>query len=203
MSAVMAKALLRHTILTITLASLASVLPAQSAGVELANLREDVHLLSQRVSELQLRLEQVEKENRELRSKNANAQNYATLAQLNESLAELNRAIKSSSAATKNETLQQVSAELEKLARQTDANFQKLAAAVNTTRAAAASPVSAPLFSDDYPKQGITYTVQKGDSIGSISKKTGGSPKDIINANKLADPSKIHAGQALFIPGGK
>ena len=29
------------------------------------------------------------------------------------------------------------------------------------------------------------------------------SPQDIVNANKLADPSRITVGQTLFIPGGK
>jgi LysM repeat protein len=193
---------LRGAIFFMALASLASFLPAQNAGVELANMREDVHMLSQRLSDLQLRLEQVEKENRELRSKSANAaQSYATVAQLNEAVADLNRAIKSSAASTKNETLQQVSGQIEKLAHQTNAAIESLAKGVNASRAS--SPVSPPVFSEDYPKEGITYTVQKGDSIGSIVKKTGASAKDIINANKLADPSKIHAGQALFIPGGK
>lgn len=199
-------ALVRGAIIAFVFATLASFLRAQSPGVELANLREDVHLLSQKVEDMRLRMEQLEAENRELRSKSSTAaQSYATVAQLNEAVAELNRSIKSTASSTKNETLQQVSSQLEKLAKQTDANFQKLAAAVNSssTRAASNSPVSAPTFSDDYSKTGITYTVVKGDSIGTISKKTGGSPKDIINANKLADPSKIQAGQTLFIPGGK
>jgi LysM repeat protein len=36
-----------------------------------------------------------------------------------------------------------------------------------------------------------------------IARKTGARAQDIINANKLADPSRIQAGQVLFIPGGK
>jgi LysM repeat protein len=66
-----------------------------------------------------------------------------------------------------------------------------------------ASPVSTPQFNDDYPKEGTTYTVQKGDTLVVIAKKTGAKAKDILNANKLSDPSKIFAGQTLFIPGGK
>jgi len=173
--------------------------------VELANLREDMRLLTQRVGELQLRLEQVERENSELRAKSAStAQAYATVQQLNESVADLNRAIKSSAAATKTETLQQVSVQMEKLGKQMNAALDTLSK--NSTAAhAASSPVtSAPAsFSDDYPKEGIKYTVQKGDSLVSIAKKTGAKTKDILNANKLADASKIQVGQTLFIPGGK
>jgi LysM repeat protein len=36
-----------------------------------------------------------------------------------------------------------------------------------------------------------------------IAKKTGASARDITNANKIVDPSRIQVGQTLFIPGGK
>jgi LysM repeat protein len=195
----MVKASLRCAALTAFL-TLAPFLRAQSGNVELANLREDVRLLTQRIGDLQLRVEQLERENQDLREKNSGAaRNYATVSQLNDSVADLNRAIKSSAAATKSETLQQVSIQMEKLAHQTNVAMESLAKNVTTTR----SPVAAPTFSDDYPKQGTTYTVQKGDTLATIVKKTGASAKDIINANKLSDPSKIQAGQTFFIPGGK
>ena len=58
-------------------------------------------------------------------------------------------------------------------------------------------------FADDYSKEGVSYTVQKGDTLAVIAKKTGAKAHDIINANKISDPSRINAGQTLFIPGGK
>lgn len=182
-------------------ASLASAQTNQTLSVDLANLREDVRMLNQRVGELQLKVEQLERENGELRTKNVSAaENYATVAQLNDAIAEVNRSIKTASATTKNETLQQVSGQMEKLAKQTNAALESLAKASAANR----SPVVAtPTFSDDYPKEGVKYTVQKGDTMAVIAKKTGGSVKDIINANKIADPSKIMIGQTLFIPGGK
>jgi LysM repeat protein len=199
--AAMDNARFRAAILAIAWLSLAPFLPAQTLNIDLANLREDVRMLTQRVGDLQLQVEQLQHQNQELEGKSTVAQqSYVTAAQLNESVSELNRVIKAANAATKNETLQQVGVQIEKLARQTNAAIESLAKGVNSTRA---SPVAAPTFSDDYKKEGITYTVQKGDSIGSIAKKTGALPKDIVNANKLADPSKIHAGQTLFIPGGK
>ena len=67
---------------------------------------------------------------------------------------------------------------------------------------AAPAPAKA-AFGESYPKEGVSYTVLKGDSVGVIAKKTGAKAQDIIDANKLMDPSRIQAGQVLFVPGGK
>lgn len=178
-------------------AALASAALAQtpSPQVELANLREDVRGLVQRVGDLTLRLEQLERDNAELRSKaGATEKNSATLAQLNAAVADLNREFKSAVASAKTETLQQVGAQLEKLANQTNAAIDSLAKA-QATRA----PVQA-AFTENYPKEGVSYTVQKGDTLAVIAKKTNAKQQDIINANKLTDPSRLTVGQTLFIP---
>jgi LysM repeat protein len=175
-------------------------LRAQSAAVEFANMREDVRLLTQRVGELQLRVELLEKENGELRAKTAGAaQSYATLAQLNEAIADMNRAIKAGDAATKSETLQQVSVQMEKLAARTNAALDSLARGVGPG-GRGGTPAT---FSDDFPKEGVPHVVQTGESLSSIARKHGAKQQDIINANKITDASKIQVGQTLFIPGGK
>ena len=169
---------------------------AQSA-VEFANMREDVRLLTQRVGELQLRVEQLERENGDLRTKTAGAaQSYATLAQLNEAIADINRGIRAGDAATKAETLQQVSVQMEKLAARTNAALDSIAKGSR-------GPAPAASFSDDFPKEGVPHVVQAGDSLSGIARKYGAKPQDIINANKITDASKIQVGQTLFIPGGK
>jgi LysM repeat protein len=176
-------------------------LPAQNMAVEFANMREDVRLLTQRVGELQLRVEQLEKENGDLRAKTAGAaQSHATLAQLNEAIADLNRTIRAGDAAAKAETLQQVAVQMEKLAARTNAALDSLARGVGAgTRAGA----PAATFSDDFPKEGVPHVVQTGESLSSIARKYGAKPSDIINANRITDASKIQVGQTLFIPGGK
>ena len=147
--------------------------------IELANLREDVRGLSQRVAELSLKLEQVERENSELRQRASAAdRSYVTVAQLREAIEDVNRGVRTAVESSKADTLQHV----------------------KTQTARAATPV---IFTEDYPKEGIKYTVQKGDSLASIAKKTGAKQQDIINANKLSDPSRITVGQTLFIPGAK
>ncbi len=168
------------------------------AQIEAANLREDVRGLVQRVGELTLRLEQLERDNAELRHRVAAAdKGYATLAQVHASVSEAAASLRASIASAKSETLQLVAGQLEKLGKQTNAALDSLA------KSQATRPVVQTTFSEDFPKEGVSYTVQKGDSLAVIAKKTGTRQQDIINANKLTDPSRITVGQTLFIPGGK
>lgn len=165
---------------------------------DVANMREDVRGLTQRVGELTLRVEALERENNALRSSaNSASQSYATVAQLNDAVADLNRIVKAAAASTKSDVLQQVSTQMETLARQTNAAIDSLAKGMAQRSAVQTS------FSDDFSKQGTTYTIQRGDTLSSIAQKTGAKLQDIVNANKIADPTKIRVGQTLFIPGGK
>lgn len=168
------------------------------ASHEFANLREDVRGLVQRVGEMTLRVEQLERENADLRARlGAADKSRVSLVQLNEAIADVNRNIRTAVAASKTETLQQVAAQVEKLAKQTNAALDSLA------KAQASRPAVQTSFAENYSKEGISYTVQKGDTIAVIAKKTGAKQQDIINANKITDPSRIMVGQTLFIPGGK
>jgi LysM repeat protein len=177
---------------------LAATAFGQNSQFEIANLREDVRGLTQKVGELTLRLEQLERENAELRQRSSTAdKSYITMTQLNDAVTDMARNIRAAVAASKNETLQQVSAQLEKLGKQTNAALDSLA------KSQATRPAVQTSFAEDFPKEGISYTVQKGDSLAAIAKKTGAKQQDIVNANKISDPSRIVVGQTLFIPGGK
>jgi LysM repeat protein len=188
-------------------ASLAA--PRAVAQAEVADLKEDVRGLTERVNELSLRVEQLEHENAGLRDKVAAAagsRDLVTTAQLNGAVADLNASVKAAVAASREEILQKVAAQMENLAKQTNAALDSVARqAAPAPRAAAPAPASAPTaeFGSAYPKEGVSYTVLKGDSLGAIAKKTGAKAQDIIDANKIADPSRIQAGQVLFVPGGK
>lgn len=173
-------------------------------------MREDVRDLTQRVSELTLRVEQLEHENSELRAKVASegGRDSVTPAQLNTAVADLNASVTAAVAASRSEILQQVATQMERLAKQTNAALDSIAhqaapAARLPVPAQAPAAAAKATFGEAYPKEGISYTVQRGDSIGMIAKKTGAKSQDIIDANKLSDPSRIQAGQVLFIPGGK
>jgi LysM repeat protein len=51
------------------------------------------------------------------------------------------------------------------------------------------------------PGQGTVYTVQLGDTLGSIAKQFGVTADSIIGANSLTDPDILMVGQELKIPG--
>jgi len=90
---------------------------------------------------------------------------------------------------------------MENLAKQTNQALDSVAR--NSAAVQAAPPAQLSKQGDSAAQQGMSYTVQKGDSVGLIAKKTGARVQDIVAANKLLDPSKIQVGQVLVIPGGK
>jgi LysM repeat protein len=166
---------------------------AQSVGTELANLREDVRLLTQKVGALSLKVEDLERDNEALRKQvtaSAQSQAFASVQQLNDAVATLDRAIKAGDAAT----AASAAAQIKKLGDATNAALESLA------KGSAPRPATPMTFSSDFPAEGISYTVQKGDTLSTISRKTGGKLADILNANKIADPTKVRVGDTLFIP---
>ena len=176
--------------------------PAQTVDAgQIASMRQDILLLNQRVGELNMNLEQIGRDNAALQAKTN--QTFVTLDQLNRSIADINRAMQGALAEQKREVLNQVAGELEHLARQTQAAIDALAKNDAARAAPAPAPASTAAFSDDFPKEGVNYTVQTGDTLAVIARKHNARQQDIINANKIADPSKIRVGQALFIPQGK
>ncbi len=162
---------------------------------ELASLREDVRLLQQRVGELSMTIEQLTRDNSALQAKAS--QSYVTLEQLNRAVAELNRTMQSALAEQKREVLAEAGSRIERLAKQTQAAIDAVA------KNQATRPAVQTNFAEDFPKEGLNYTVQAGDTLAVIAKKHNARVQDIINANKIADPSKIQVGQTLFIPQGK
>ena len=165
---------------------------------EVANLREDVRGMVQQVGQLTLRIEDLERENASLRERaDATAATFATVEQLSDSMADLNRVAKAAAAESKSEVLKEVAKQMSKLARQTNAAIDSLA------KGMAQRPAVQTKFSDDFAMEGIIYTIQKGDTLSSIAKKTGATVKDITNANKIPDPTRIQVGQILFIPAKK
>jgi LysM repeat protein len=162
---------------------------------ELAALRQDVLLLTQRVGELSLTVEQLSRDNATLQEKYNRS--YATVDQLNKAIADVNRTMQAELGDQKKEVLAQVAGQLEKLGRQTNAALDALA------KSQATRPVVQTTFAEDFPKEGINYTVQAGDTLAVIARKNNAKLQDIINANKISDPTRIRVGQTLFIPQGK
>jgi LysM repeat protein len=58
-------------------------------------------------------------------------------------------------------------------------------------------PVSEPIPNKNKGKYTQTYTIKKGDTINSISKKFHLNTKRLIELNNIKDPNKISVGQVL------
>ncbi|WP_221028770.1 LysM peptidoglycan-binding domain-containing protein [Actomonas aquatica] len=170
--------------------------PAQNnLGSQVAGLREDVRILVERVGQMALRIEQLERENARLLSATDGLDStYATVRQLNDAVAELTQQISSGDATSRAQAAKAV----QELARQVNVSMDGLAKDLNARR-----QVTAPTFNDDFPKEGIRYTVEKGDTLSSIASRFGSTVKDIQNANRITDPRKVQVGQTLFIPGAQ
>jgi len=166
--------------------------PSTNIAFELASLREDVRLLAQRVGELSLTVEQLNRENSQLQAKAS--QSYVTMEQLNRAIADLNRSTQAAIADQRRDVLAQVAKQIEALGKQTNAALDALA------KGQASRPKVQANFSDDFPKQGINYTVQSGDTLSAIAQRHNARVQDIVNANKISDPTRLRVGQNLFIP---
>lgn len=166
-------------------------------AVEVANLREDVRMLAQRVGELTLAVEQLQRENNSLRNQaEARGQDYATLSQMNSAIAELRRTNNAALAEQKREIIAQVSQQIDQLGRQVQSALD--GSRGGTARSTFTAPV---VFSDDFSKEAVAmHTVATGDTLSGIAKKYGASVRDIQNANRIADPTRLQVGQTLFIP---
>ncbi|HEX9784271.1 MAG TPA: LysM peptidoglycan-binding domain-containing protein [Opitutaceae bacterium] len=172
-----------------------TTLSAQSSDVAIAiaSLREDIRILDERTRTLTVDMEQLRRENaglRDLVRTQSSAQNVS-VSQFNSAISELERAIR----AGDKEVALQLTKQMERLAKETQSVLDSLARSTATR-----APSVTTNFTDDYPRDGTTYTVQSGDTLSSIAVKFGAQIRDIQNANKIADPKTLQVGQTLFIP---
>ena len=172
--------------------------------IELADMKEDVAHLRQQVARLNLELERLSRENRELRTllrtkleeQEKSLSQFATAVELNNRLAAVSQELRAYLDAEKSDIIREVSSQMERLAHQTQEAMKALAESV------AAKPQInlARSFSDDYPKEGVAYTVESGDTLSAIAIKFHSTVADIQNANKIANPKELKAGQTIFVP---
>ncbi len=67
---------------------------------------------------------------------------------------------------------------------------------LETEAAGVVTARTAPAVGDQF-----VYTVAGGDTLNTIAKRYGTTVRELIEANNLADPQRIHVGQKLVIPG--
>ena len=195
--------LLRSCLLCMILAAQTTLTPAiafaqSDVRVAVAGLKQDLSLLSQEVRTLGLEIEQLSRENSALRAR-------ITSSEADQSLQEQLTAIYSGiervrleykAADSKNkDTI------IDELNQQMAVLMKKVEAAIHSVANAQPKTSILTKFSDDYPKTGVSYTVESGDTLSAIARAHGSSTKHIQNANKIVNPSRdLQIGQTIFIP---
>ncbi len=190
--------------------------PAGSSMAQIAALREDVRGLSSMVREQNLIIEELQRQNRRLEermreyegaareSQSRQSGNFATMSQVNRALEEMAENFRGVQRDQRREIIEQVGRQIDELARETQRAMDSLARNVSSSGgggSAQASPApAAPSFSDDYPEEGVSYTVRSGDTLSSIASRHNARVRDIVNANRIEDPNRLRVGQTLFIP---
>lgn len=164
--------------------------PNDNVAALVAGLREDIRILDERTRSLTVEIEQLRRENAALRDRSGSGASVS-LAQMNGALAELEKTLR----AADSQLAVQLTQQMEKLAKQTNAAIDALAKGGGSR--VTTPPVT---FTEDYPKSGTTYVVQPGDTLSSIAQKFNAQVRDIQNANRISDPRALQAGQTLFIP---
>lgn len=158
---------------------------------QIANVTQEVEALEQRLGQLELELEA------QVRARKQWQQQLAAYAERQEQLqtayADLRQSLERQIARLEEADQQQTREIIAEVSRQiTKLNKQVLSARSTTQKQVA--------FSDDYPEQGVVYTVNSGDTLSEIARKLNARVQDIQNANRIADPKRLQIGQTLFIP---
>ena len=177
---------------------------AAGTNVRLANLSQDVELISRQVANLRSEVEILRRENAQLRivAEQAGKTQGVSTGSLQEFARQMDGRLGSLRA-----DIAQNKTGAEALRRHVDAGLQKLIKQMNA-RFDAYNESSPPIasspsvkFTDDYPKdKGFVHVVGKGETVSSIAQKYKSKISWILSANRISDPKKVHIGKELFVP---
>lgn len=158
-------------------------------------------MLRQEVRQMRLEVERISRENQQIRELLGSSQSggkavAALERRLDQEVERLRGERSDAIGQTRSEIVSQISRQVESLAVQTEKALRALADAVE------ARPETVPTitFSDDYSREGVAYTIQRGDTLSGIARQFDSSVRDIQNANRIADPTRIQVGDTIFIP---
>ena len=178
------------------------VLPFSTSGnVQVANLKQDLELISREVAGLRSEVELLRRENAQLRmvvqsfSKKANSDqgiSSAQMVQVNGRLSSIEKKVQEN-AGSQVKMQTNVNQQMQELIKQMNDGFEKISQGPTT-------PTPAMSFSTDYPQKCFVHKVEKGETVSSIAKKYESRVKWIIDANQITDPTKVSVGKELFVP---
>ena len=173
----------------------------QNERLMMANLKQDLELINREVTGLRSEVELLRRENAQLRvaleqvsrSPKTNQQTGLVL-ELQNRIQALELSLKQSERAR--ESMQDgVNQKFQQMIEQMNLGFEQV-----TNQNKQKSVSQPPSFSTDYPKNGFVHKVEKGETVSSIAQKYQSKVSWIIDANQIADPTKVFVGRELFVP---
>ncbi|MCC5790320.1 MAG: LysM peptidoglycan-binding domain-containing protein [Opitutales bacterium] len=187
-----------------------SALPGQNHGAQPTSgvsrsefdlLRDDLRALQREVARQEDRIRELAREKEKLKEALEASQRRETASK--QDLERLRTEFRESQQQALRENRLRVLSEtgrmIEELAEQTQKGLDALRQAISSR------PTQRPTetefqFSDDYPQEGITHVVERGETLSGIARRHNSTVRDIQNANRIARPESIQVGQTLFIP---
>ena len=175
----------------------------ENAKILLANIKQDLELVNREVTGLRSEVEMLRRENVQLkmaidqadRSRKQDKGTESTLVlEMQNRLQVLELTLKQSERA-RNSMQDELNKKFQQIIEQMNRGFEQVSAS-----ASASKESNAPSFSNDYPKNGFVHKVEKGETVSSIAQKYKSKVSWIINANQIADPTKVFVGRELFVP---
>jgi LysM repeat protein len=173
----------------------------QNERIMMANLKQDLELINREVTGLRSEVELLRRENAQLRvvleqvsrSPQSNQETGLVL-ELQNRMQVLELALKQSERAR--ESMQDgVNQKFKQMIEQMNLGFEQV-----TSQNKQKSVPQTQSFSTDYPKNGFVHKVEKGETVSSIAQKYQSKVSWIIDANQIADPTKVFVGRELFVP---
>jgi len=169
----------------------------------LANLKQDQELTSRELNTIRSEVEMLRREYAQLRVvvdqvqrflSQSQGQENSKFTELQNKVLVLELAIKQTEKA-RSLMQEELNKKFQQIVEQMNSGFEQV-----TSVKSAQAKASTPTFSSDYPKNGFVHKVDKGETVSSIAKKYESQVNWIINANQIADPTKVFVGRELFVP---
>lgn len=171
-----------------------------NVNVQLANLKQDMELVSRQVVGLRSEVELLRRENAQLRvsveqlTRRQNSASGSLTQQVDTRLQALER--RASQGEKEQIALQK---NIDQKLKDLIADMNKAISQVNKSSSSASSTPSK-TFSSDYPQKGFVHKVERGETVSSVALKYKSKIKWIIDANQIGDPTKVFVGKELFVP---
>ncbi len=174
-----------------------------NSRIVLANLKQDLELITREVNSLRSEVEMLRRENAQLRVVVDQAQRSRSQADSQDNIhyLELQNKVQAlevsfrQSERDRSSTQEELNKKFQQIVEQMNRGFEQVTSLKSSTPEA-----TTPSFSSNYPKNGFVHKVEKGETVSSIAQKYSSKVSWIIDANQIVDPTKVYVGRELFVP---